>query len=113
MEGEEQEGASAIELEKTITLRRPAKFGKDGDRAQIVIDELKLREPTADEIDKFMIKQASTPGLGAFYQLIAVVSGQPEALIRKVQILDIKEAIAFFVPFVNALEGAFPAIGWK
>ena len=102
--------ATEIELEKTIPLRKPVTLGKDKDPAQLTYTELKLREPTADEVDKFIIKQGSSPGLSAMYYLIATVSGVPEPAIRKIGQLDIKEAMRFLLPFVS-LDDVFQKTG--
>jgi len=89
-----------LALEMVLVLRKPVTFGKDP-KNQETYSELKLREPTAGELDKFFQKQLKQPGLGAFIYLIAATSGVEEVIVSKIGALDLREAIAFFDPFVD------------
>jgi len=100
-----------IELEKTIVLRKPVRLGKDKDQ-QLVYSELTMREPTADEIDRFLGRNDPGKPMSAMYFLISAVSGVPEPAVRKIGMLDIKEAMKFLIPFVS-LDDIFPETGGK
>jgi hypothetical protein len=101
MAGDEDPKTDELLTELVITLKEP--IG--------AITALNMREPTADEVDRFMVKQAKTPnGLGAMYYFIAIVAGVPEEVVRKMKQSQVKEAMRFLVPFTD-LADVFPKTG--
>ena len=100
---QETESTPEVLLELTIILSKPVNG----------VEKLELREPTADEIDRYMLKQGKTPhGLAAMYYFISIVAGVPEATVRGIGATKVKEAMRFLLPFTD-LEDVFPKTGEK
>lgn len=86
-----------MELEKTVTLRKPVKLG------DMTYDKLDLREPTAGELEK---ASGATSDLGVVINLISIVAKVPRRVAEGLSQRDLQEASNFFVQF-----GDFPATG--
>jgi hypothetical protein len=79
-----------MELEKTITLRKPVKLG------EMTYETLDLREPTAGELEK--ASTAST-NMGVVINLISLVAKVPRTVVEKLGQRDLKEAGDFLESF--------------
>lgn len=91
-----------MQEEKTITLRKPITIGS-GDGA-ITYTEIKLREPTAGELEK--ASRADT-NFGVMINLISAMAQVPRAAVEKLSQRDLTEASAFLGGFTDA--GTAPA----
>lgn len=82
-----------MELEKTITLRKPVTLG------EVIYTTLDLREPTAGELEK-----ASTAAcnLGVVMNLVSVVAKVPRRVVESLCQRDLKEAGDFLDGFSTA-----------
>lgn len=80
--------------EKTITLRKPVTLGS-GDAA-ITYAELKLREPTAGELEK--ASKADT-GIGVMINLISTVAKVPRAVAERLSQRDFREVNQYLEGF--------------
>lgn len=77
--------------ELVITLRRPVQLG------DITYRELKLREPTAAEWAQW----GGMTGPEADIKAVAIVSGLPEAVIRKIGVRDVTRAAGYIAGFFD------------
>lgn len=84
------------EEEKTLTLRKAITLGS-GD-GSITYSELKLREPTAGELEK--ASRADTSN-GAVINLIAAVAKVPRAVAERLCQRDFTEASQYFAGFTE------------
>jgi len=97
---EDENGTAApVELpaEKTITLRKTITIGAGAD--QVVYAEITLREPTVDEIEKFIKKLKGTNEIDAMKYFIALVSGVLPTVIGQMGARDWNEAQEFIQAF--------------
>lgn len=81
-----------MELEKTIILQKPVKLG------EIEYTELKLREPTAGELEK---AANAKNNVGAVIELISVTAKVPRLVAEGLCQRDFKEADTFFGTFAG------------
>lgn len=79
-----------MELEKTITLRKPVSIG------DVQFTELKLREPTAGELAK---AAGAANNVGAVIELISAVAKVPRKVAEDLAQRDFREADDFFAQF--------------
>lgn len=86
-----------FEEEITITLVKPVVIGK-GDAA-ITYEELKLREPTAGEIEKATRADTS---VGAAITLISLIAAIPRSAAEKLCKRDLVKANTFLEGFTDA-----------
>ncbi|CAE6811985.1 hypothetical protein R69746_05665 [Paraburkholderia aspalathi] len=95
----EQGAAQPIELpaEKTITLRKTITLGAGAD--QIKYDEITLREPTVDEIEKFIKKLKGTNEIDAMRYFVALITGLLPTVIGQMGARDWNEAQEFIQAF--------------
>jgi len=91
-----------VEEEKTIHLRKPLTVGS-GDGA-ITYPELKLREPTAGELEK---AQRADTSVGVMINLISSIAKVPRGAVEQLSQRDLAEASAYLSGFTDA--GAAPA----
>ena len=82
--------------EITITLSKPVTIGKG--EAAISYHELKLREPTAGELEK--ATRADTP-IGATITLISLITSIPRAAIERINKRDLVAANNFLEGFTE------------
>lgn len=89
---DQDNAAAAQELpeELTITLRKPIDFGGAS------YTEIKLREPTAGEWEKW----DKLTGVEADIMAISVVSGTPKQVVAKVGARDLLAASRFIATFL-------------
>lgn len=80
-----------LQPEKILILDQPIKLG------DIAYGELKLREPTAGEMDDLAAKN----GISWSIALVRGVSGLPEQVIRRLPIRVLNEAMEYLLPFTN------------
>ena len=81
-----------MELEKTITLRKPVVLG------DITYSELALREPTAGELEK---ASSATTQIGVVINLIQLVAKVPRRVAEGLGQRDLKEASSFLESFTE------------
>lgn len=81
-----------MELEKTITLRKPVVLG------DVTYGELALREPTAGELEK---ASSATTQIGVVINLIQLVAKVPRTVVEKLGQRDLKDASAFLESFTE------------
>jgi hypothetical protein len=95
----EEKSDQPVELpaEKTITLRKAITIGTGAD--QVKYDEITLREPTVDEIEKFIKKLKGTNEIDAMRYFIALVSGMLPTVIGQMGARDWNEAQEFIQAF--------------
>lgn len=86
-----------MDLEKTITLRKPLTLGS-GDGA-ITYTELTLREPTAGELEK--ASRADT-SVGIMINLISAIAKIPRSAVEQLSQRDIGEASDYLAGFTAA-----------
>jgi hypothetical protein len=86
-----------FEEEITITLSKPVVIGK-GDTAQ-TYHELKLREPTAGEIEK---SSRADTNVGTAITLISLLTAIPRSAIEKISRRDLMAADKFLQSFTDA-----------
>lgn len=79
-----------MELEKTITLRKPIKLG------DISYEALDLSEPTAGELEK---ASTATTNMGVVINLISLVAKVPRKVAESLCQRDLKEAGDFLDAF--------------
>jgi hypothetical protein len=96
---DENEKTQPVELpaEKTIALRKTITIGGGAD--QIKYDEITLREPTVDEIEKFIKKLKGTNEIDAMRYFVALVSGMLPTVIGQMGARDWNEAQEFIQAF--------------
>ena len=82
--------------EKTVALKRPITLNGDSK----AYDSLALREPTVDELDQSA--QVEGTAYASNVELIALVSGTPAAVVRKMGKSNYEEATAFLSGFTWA-----------
>ena len=75
----------------TIPLANPVELG------QITVHELNMREPTAGE----MIEMEGKTGWTFNVALVSIVSGVPEAAVRKIGVADMKKATKYLDLFFD------------
>lgn len=85
-----------FEDEKTITLIKPVVIGK-GDAA-VTYEELKLREPSAGELEKAARADTS---IGVVINMISLVAGIPRAAAEKLCRRDLAAASSFLEGFTT------------
>lgn len=85
--------------EKILTLSSPIVLGKDD--AAITYNELKLREPTAGELEK---AAAAGTSVGQTINLISLVAKVPRGVAERMSQRDFLEAGDFFGSFYSAGE---------
>lgn len=81
-----------MELEKTITLQKPVKLG------DVEYTELKLREPTAGELEK---AASAKNNVGAVIEMISLIAKVPRKVAEDLCQRDFREADAFFGTFAG------------
>lgn len=86
-----------FEDEITITLSKPVIIGKDA-TAQ-TYEELKLREPTAGEMEK--AARADT-NIGTVITLVSLIAVIPRGVVEKITRRDLMAADKFFQTFTAA-----------
>lgn len=86
-----------FEEEITITLSKPIVIGKDA-TAQ-TFDEIKLREPTAGEMEK--AARADT-NIGTVITLVSLIAVIPRGVVEKITRRDLMAADKFFQTFTDA-----------
>ncbi len=86
-----------MEDEKIIILKKPVTLGS-GDAAT-TITELKLREPTAGEIEK---ASSAATNIGTAINLISLVAKVPRSAVEKLSQTDFTEANDFLSGFTGA-----------
>lgn len=86
-----------MEYEKTIVLREPIQLTKDGP----VIEELKLEEPTAGQLERMAQKTAASNEVAGINQLISDVSGVAMPFINKIRATEWTEAKEFLLGFIK------------
>lgn len=79
-----------MELEKTITLHKPVRLG------DVDYTEIKLREPTAGELEK---AASAKNNVGAVIELISAVAKVPRKVAEDLCQRDFREADDFFGQF--------------
>jgi hypothetical protein len=106
---DKKDAAAPVELpaEKTITLRKAITIGGGAD--QVKYDEITLREPTVDEIEKFIKKLKGTNEIDAMRYFIALVSGMLPTVIGQMGARDWNEAQEFIQAFFPKSDS--PVIG--
>lgn len=82
--------------EKTITLRKPVTLGS-GDAA-VTYAELKLREPTAGELEK---SSKADTSIGMTINLISIVAKVPRAVAERLSQRDLGEVGAYLNSFTE------------
>lgn len=82
-----------MELEKTITLRKPVKL------SELEYTTLELREPTAGELEK---ASNATTNMGVVINLISLVGKVPRRVVEGLCQRDMKEAGDFLDEFSKA-----------
>ena len=85
-----------LDEETTIELVKPVTIGK-GEGA-IEVTELKLREPTAGELEK---SAAASTGIGSQITLISLVAKVPRGAIEKLCQRDLTTASRFLNSFTD------------
>lgn len=83
----------ALELEKTITLRKPVTLG------DVPYTKLALREPTGGELEKATNGPGSNTNIGVNLNLISIVAKVPRMVVEGLCQRDLNEAIDFFGTF--------------
>jgi hypothetical protein len=86
-----------FEDEIVITLTKPVVIGKD--ESAKTYEEIKLREPTAGEIEK--AARADT-NIGTVITLISLVAVIPRGVVEKISRRDLQAADKFFQSFTGA-----------
>jgi hypothetical protein len=77
--------------ELVITLRKPIVF------ADTRYDEIKLREPTAGEMEKV----EAFSGIKTTMELIRVIAAVPDGVVKKIVITDLRRAADYFLVFTQ------------
>lgn len=92
-----------MELETTITLRKPVTLGDQ------TYDKLELREPTAGELEK---AAAAGSNMSVAISLIAAVAKVPRRVVEGLCQRDMREAGSFLEQFnsVDLTTGATPSL---
>lgn len=85
--------SDTMELEKTITLRKPVTLG------ELTYAQLSLREPTAGELEK---ASSAATNMGVVINLISVVAKVPRVVIESLCQRDLREAGDFLESFSAA-----------
>ena len=85
-----------MDEEKTIQLRKPLTLGS-GDGA-IIYPELKLREPTAGELEK--ASRADT-SVGVMINLVSAIAKIPRTAVEQLSQRDLAEVNAYLSGFTN------------
>ncbi len=93
-----------LEDEIIITLSKPVTIGK-GDAA-ITYHELKLREPTAGELEKATRADTS---IGAAITLISLIATIPRGVVERISKRDLVAANAFLEGFTEPGQTAVEA----
>ncbi|MCU4119294.1 phage tail assembly protein [Variovorax sp. N23] len=82
-----------MDLEKTITLRKPVTIG------DMPFTTISLREPTAGELEQ---SQSASTGMGIVINLISIVAKVPRGVAERLCQRDFKEAADFLNSFDEA-----------
>jgi hypothetical protein len=91
-----------MEDTKTITLKKSVEFNAE------TFHELHLREPVADEIDKFSKASEKDGAVSALLLLISLVTGIPKPAIGKIGARDMKAAERFLSSFLDEEDDSQP-----
>lgn len=81
-----------LELEKVVTLQKPVEF------AGVTHTELRLREPTAAQMEK---AANAKNNIGAVIDMISLVAAVPRQVAEQLCQRDFKECDAFFGQFLG------------
>lgn len=83
--------------EETIPLSHPISMGKEHPEYQ----EITLKEPSLDEVDKFYQEREKDSPLSGMGLLISLVSGVPRPAVRKLKFRDYKRCEVWLTRFLT------------
>jgi hypothetical protein len=102
MSDDKKKPKKTFPFETAIPLRKSISLGA-GDDA-VVYTEIPLREPTVDEITRFLKKNQKDDPIGSIKFLITVISGVPAPVIEKMGATDYYKAQEYLLFFLTPPE---------